>query len=130
MHQTPSIIASEFNRTAGIFEPVIARRFVCRLKDAGIAHLATPYDGNTICIFVRRVDLRQAVELQPTVPTVAPIESPKFAISPRLLVTLPLSLTAASLLASLTPVDKLLVTLLGTLFLILSIEAFRFTFQR
>ena len=124
MQQTLEI-AREFNRTAGVYEPSLARRFVCRLNDARIAHLVTPFDGNTICILVRSDDLDRAIELQPLPPVRNIYRSPEFSIAPRFLVTLPLSLFVVSWAASIATFNPIFITVFGTACLFLFIEAIR-----
>ena len=122
-------IVRDFNKTAGVYEPPLARQFVCRLNEFEIAHLATPFDGNTICILVRDVDLERAIELQPQKPLTGTVRKSEFSLPSRLLILLPMCLFIAAILSLCIPLDRTIMTILGTIYLLLMTEGVRAAFK-
>ena len=82
-------LANGFNKTAGVCDATVARRFVCRLNEYEIAHMATPFGDDKIRILVRSSDLARAIDLKPDLHTKSLGSRSKNAIPSRFLISIP-----------------------------------------
>ena len=111
-----------FTKTAGVFSPSTAKRFIFRLESEGIAYIATEYSENRIRVKVRPDDLENAIEMQPVPVSNAPSTKAKPHIPARFLLSIPIGAFVGTWAFSYVQANGTVGGLVGVLFVTTLIE--------
>ncbi len=118
-----SKITGTFDKTAGVFNSSLARRFICRLNESKIPHMAVPCDEELIRILVQSCHLSQAIDLQPQQVVCDDLRNKHTSIPNRLLISIPAGAFLGATLSLFLPLNQGVMAMAGTVFLVLMSEA-------